>query len=134
MVVEYIGYTVPSDRAKQFERAYQRAGEVMEADPHWRAPSAPPGVASGGAGWVGPKPAGGHLPPASPPRVSHDLPATPRAAAWRAPAGSASSFAATTEMPIQPITRDTSRKGAVLVCKVKDAKKIASISTALAPQ
>jgi quinol monooxygenase YgiN len=34
MVVEYIRYSVPADQAEQFELAYQRAGEVMEADPH----------------------------------------------------------------------------------------------------
>lgn len=34
MVVEYIRYTVPLDRAEQFELAYQQAGQVMDADPH----------------------------------------------------------------------------------------------------
>jgi quinol monooxygenase YgiN len=34
VVVEYIRYTVPTDQAEAFERAYQQAGAVMEADPH----------------------------------------------------------------------------------------------------
>ena len=34
MVVEYIRYTVPSARAEEFEDAYQRAGRVLDADPH----------------------------------------------------------------------------------------------------
>ncbi len=34
MVVEYIRYTVPSARAGEFEDAYQRAGRVLDADPH----------------------------------------------------------------------------------------------------
>lgn len=34
MVVEYIRYTVPSARAEEFEHAYQRAGRVLDADPH----------------------------------------------------------------------------------------------------
>lgn len=34
MVVEYIRYTVPPTRAEEFEDAYQRAGRVLDADPH----------------------------------------------------------------------------------------------------
>jgi len=34
MVVEYIRYTVPLERAADFEAAYQRAGQVLDADPH----------------------------------------------------------------------------------------------------
>ena len=34
MVVEYIRYTVPMERADLFERAYLRAGQVLDADPH----------------------------------------------------------------------------------------------------
>jgi quinol monooxygenase YgiN len=34
VVIEYIRYTVPADRAEEFERAYGRAGQVMDADPH----------------------------------------------------------------------------------------------------
>lgn len=34
MVVEYIRYTVPSDRAEEFAAAYRQAGRVLDADPH----------------------------------------------------------------------------------------------------
>lgn len=34
MVVEYIRYTVPLERAEDFEAAYQRAGRVLDEDPH----------------------------------------------------------------------------------------------------
>ncbi len=34
MIVEYIRYTVPSARAEEFEAAYQRAGRVLDTDPH----------------------------------------------------------------------------------------------------
>jgi len=34
MVVEYIRYTVPPARAEDFQAAYQRAGQVLNADPH----------------------------------------------------------------------------------------------------
>lgn len=34
MIVEYIRYTVPSDQADDFEAAYERAGRVLDADPH----------------------------------------------------------------------------------------------------
>ncbi len=34
MVIEYIRYTIPSVRAEDFESAYQRAGQVLDADPH----------------------------------------------------------------------------------------------------
>lgn len=34
MVVEYIRYTVPAERSAEFERAYQKAGVVLDADPH----------------------------------------------------------------------------------------------------
>jgi quinol monooxygenase YgiN len=34
MVVEYIRYSVPADRAEEFERAYRQAGQVLDADPH----------------------------------------------------------------------------------------------------
>lgn len=34
MVVEYIRYTVPVARAKEFEDAYQQAGKILEAEPH----------------------------------------------------------------------------------------------------
>ncbi|WP_426594922.1 antibiotic biosynthesis monooxygenase family protein [Cellulomonas sp. McL0617] len=34
MVVEYIRYVVPPVQADEFERAYRRAGRVLDADPH----------------------------------------------------------------------------------------------------
>ena len=34
MVVEYIRYTVPDDRADGFVEAYRKAGGVLHADPH----------------------------------------------------------------------------------------------------
>jgi quinol monooxygenase YgiN len=34
MVVEYIRYTVPPANAEGFFAAYQKAGEVLDADPH----------------------------------------------------------------------------------------------------
>lgn len=34
MIVEYIRYAVPTDRAEEFEAAYDRAGRVLQADPH----------------------------------------------------------------------------------------------------
>ena len=34
MVVEYIRYNLSPDRAEEFERAYHRAGQVLDADPH----------------------------------------------------------------------------------------------------
>ncbi|MET9340805.1 MULTISPECIES: antibiotic biosynthesis monooxygenase family protein [unclassified Nonomuraea] len=34
MVIEYIRYTVPSDRAGEFEQAYKTASSVLDADPH----------------------------------------------------------------------------------------------------
>lgn len=34
MVVEYIRYTVPLALAEKFVGAYQRAGRILEADPH----------------------------------------------------------------------------------------------------
>lgn len=34
MVVEYIRYTVPTDRAEEFEAAYWQAGKVLGADEH----------------------------------------------------------------------------------------------------
>jgi len=34
MIVEYIRYTVPADDAESFQRAYQDAGAVLDADPH----------------------------------------------------------------------------------------------------
>jgi quinol monooxygenase YgiN len=34
MVVEYIRYTVPSDQAVEFQKAYRRAGRVLDADSH----------------------------------------------------------------------------------------------------
>ena len=34
MVVEYIRYTVPADRADGFVEAYRKAGGVLHADPH----------------------------------------------------------------------------------------------------
>lgn len=34
MVVEYIRYSVESASADEFENAYRRAGQVLEADPH----------------------------------------------------------------------------------------------------
>lgn len=34
MVVEYIRYTVPAERAGDFELSYRRAGPVLDADPH----------------------------------------------------------------------------------------------------
>lgn len=34
MVVEYIRYAVPPDRVEEFKDAYQRAGQVLAADPH----------------------------------------------------------------------------------------------------
>jgi len=34
MVVEYIRYTVPAAKAEGFVTAYQKAGEVLDADPH----------------------------------------------------------------------------------------------------
>jgi quinol monooxygenase YgiN len=34
VVVEYIRYTVPASTAKDFVKAYRKAGEVLDADPH----------------------------------------------------------------------------------------------------
>lgn len=34
MIVEYIRYTVPQDRAPEFEDAYRRASRVLAADAH----------------------------------------------------------------------------------------------------
>jgi quinol monooxygenase YgiN len=34
MIVEYIRYTVPPERAAEFEQAYRRAGEILDADEH----------------------------------------------------------------------------------------------------
>jgi quinol monooxygenase YgiN len=34
MVVEYIRYVVPGDRAAELQEAYRRASEVLDADPH----------------------------------------------------------------------------------------------------
>lgn len=34
MIVEYIRYTVPTERADEFLRAYRQAGQVLESDPH----------------------------------------------------------------------------------------------------
>src|SRR6476659_53836 len=34
MVVEYIRYTIPADRAAAFEDAYARAGAILTADDH----------------------------------------------------------------------------------------------------
>lgn len=34
MVVEYIRYTVPLERAQEFLAAYRQAGLVLDADPH----------------------------------------------------------------------------------------------------
>lgn len=34
MIVEYIRYTVPPNRAEEFEEAYRRAGKVLDADEH----------------------------------------------------------------------------------------------------
>jgi quinol monooxygenase YgiN len=34
MVLEYIRYKVPPDRAEQLEAAYRQAGRVLDADPH----------------------------------------------------------------------------------------------------
>jgi len=34
MVVEYIRYAVPADRAAEFEEAYRQGGAVLDADPH----------------------------------------------------------------------------------------------------
>ncbi|WP_027943667.1 antibiotic biosynthesis monooxygenase family protein [Amycolatopsis taiwanensis] len=34
MVVEYIRYTVPIERAAEFEQAYQTASQVLDTDPH----------------------------------------------------------------------------------------------------
>jgi len=34
MGVEYIRYTVPPARDEDFEAAYRRAGQVLDADPH----------------------------------------------------------------------------------------------------
>ena len=34
MVVEYIRYTLPPERAGELESAYERAGRVLDADPH----------------------------------------------------------------------------------------------------
>ena len=34
MIVEYIRYTVPPARTAEFEDAYQRAGRVLDTDPH----------------------------------------------------------------------------------------------------
>jgi quinol monooxygenase YgiN len=36
VVLEYIRYTVPPDRAEEFEQAYREAGQVLNADPHCR--------------------------------------------------------------------------------------------------
>lgn len=34
MILEYIRYTVPSGDAESFQRAYQEAGKILDADPH----------------------------------------------------------------------------------------------------
>lgn len=34
MILEYIRYTVPSGDAELFQRAYQEAGKILDADPH----------------------------------------------------------------------------------------------------
>ena len=34
MIIEYIRYTVPAERAAEFTKAYTRAGRVLEADEH----------------------------------------------------------------------------------------------------
>lgn len=34
MVVEYIRYTVPAERAEEFEEAYRQGGQVLDADQH----------------------------------------------------------------------------------------------------
>lgn len=34
MVVEYIRYSVPADRAGEFQAAYERAGKILDGDPH----------------------------------------------------------------------------------------------------
>jgi heme-degrading monooxygenase HmoA len=34
MIVEYIRYRVPEDRAREFEEAYRGAGSSLEASPH----------------------------------------------------------------------------------------------------
>jgi heme-degrading monooxygenase HmoA len=34
MVVEYIRYTVPSDKASEFETGYKNAGKVLDEDEH----------------------------------------------------------------------------------------------------
>lgn len=34
MVIEYIRYTVPAERADEFVDAYRRAGAALDADPH----------------------------------------------------------------------------------------------------
>lgn len=34
MIVEYIRYTIPDDRAEQFVRAYEQAAEPLLASPH----------------------------------------------------------------------------------------------------
>ncbi|GAA2277320.1 hypothetical protein GCM10010149_20850 [Nonomuraea roseoviolacea subsp. roseoviolacea] len=34
MVIEYIRYTVPAERAEEFEQAYKSASGVLDDDPH----------------------------------------------------------------------------------------------------
>jgi quinol monooxygenase YgiN len=34
MIIEYIRYSVPLDRAEEFEQAYERAAPVLDADGH----------------------------------------------------------------------------------------------------
>ena len=34
MIIEYIRYTVPAERAREFSDAYARAGKVLDADIH----------------------------------------------------------------------------------------------------
>ena len=45
MVVEYIRYTLPPARVDEFEDAYQRAGRVLESDPHGMRPEVARGTA-----------------------------------------------------------------------------------------